>query len=133
MADDNDNTCNEIEQAPSKPKRKSTAAYRDPGAIANASGSIVGVFQRSPVSSLIVTAILAVGVTFADASAYHIFRRGRRTSRPRCGANRYDGQWRRSRGGATSAPSREASTMPSASPAERFPPEGMLRRLRAGP
>ncbi|UYW27714.1 hypothetical protein OKC48_04160 [Methylorubrum extorquens] len=62
MADDNDNTCDEIEQAPaSKPKRKSsTAAYQDPGAIANAFGSIVSVFQRSPVSSLIVTAILAV-------------------------------------------------------------------------
>lgn len=61
MADENDNTCNEIEQAPSKPKRKSTAAYQDPGTIANAFGSIVGVFQRSPVSSLIVTGILAVG------------------------------------------------------------------------
>lgn len=61
MADENDNTCNEIEQAPaSKPKRSSKPAYQDPGAVANAFGSIVGVFQRSPVSSLIVTAILAL-------------------------------------------------------------------------
>ena len=65
MADDNDNTCNEIEQAPAstpKPKCKSgTAAYPDPGTVANAFGNIVGVFQRSPVSSLIVTGILALG------------------------------------------------------------------------
>ncbi|MFD6318598.1 hypothetical protein [Methylorubrum thiocyanatum] len=63
MADDENSTCDEIEQAPIKPKRKrsSKPAYQDPGAIADAFGSIVGVFQRSPVSSLIVTAILAVG------------------------------------------------------------------------
>ncbi|CAO4148646.1 hypothetical protein [Methylorubrum aminovorans] len=64
MADDDNNTCDEIKQAPaSKPKRKrsSRAAYQDPGAVANAFGSVVSVFQRSPVSSLIVTAILAMG------------------------------------------------------------------------
>lgn len=62
MADDDNNTCDEIEQAStSKRKRSSSkAAYQDPGTIANAFGSIVGVFQRSPVSSLIVTAILAL-------------------------------------------------------------------------
>ncbi|MGY6283621.1 hypothetical protein ACXIT0_12045 [Methylorubrum extorquens] len=61
MADDNDNTCDEIEQASTSKPKRSKAQYQDPGAIANAFGSIVGVFQRSPVSSLIVTGILAVG------------------------------------------------------------------------
>jgi hypothetical protein len=62
VADDDDNTCDEIEQAPaSRSKRSGKPAYQDPGTIANAFGSVVSVFQRSPVSSLIVTVILAVG------------------------------------------------------------------------
>ncbi|MGC5777583.1 hypothetical protein [Methylobacterium sp. NFXW15] len=58
-----DITCDQ-EQAPPRPKRKrksGTPTYKDPGSIANAFGSIVGVFQRSPVSALLVTSILAVG------------------------------------------------------------------------
>lgn len=63
MADDDDSTCDDVEQAPQKPKRKrrGTPAFKDPGSIASAFGSVVSVFQRSPLSSLIVTAILAVG------------------------------------------------------------------------
>ena len=77
MADANDNTCDEIEQASTSKRKRSSgkAAYQDPGAIANAFGSIVGVFQRSPVSSLIVTAILAVGAVGYASYANEGFRR----------------------------------------------------------
>lgn len=60
--DDENDTC-EIEQAPPKPKRKrgSTPTYKDPNSIADAFGSIVAVFQRTPVSALAVTAIIGLG------------------------------------------------------------------------
>ncbi|WP_426313493.1 hypothetical protein ACN9MF_17900 [Methylobacterium fujisawaense] len=60
--DDENDTC-EIEQAPPKRKRKrgSTPTYKDPNSIADAFGSIVAVFQRTPVSALAVTAIIGLG------------------------------------------------------------------------
>jgi hypothetical protein len=64
--DDNEFTGSEATSQNTNPaprKRRSSKAepYKDPGAMANAFGSIVGVFQRSPLSALAVSVILAFG------------------------------------------------------------------------
>ena len=71
MDDDMDTACegSQQETAPPKRARKSTkaAAYKDPGALANAFSSVVTVFSRYPVSALLVTLITGVaGVGYAS-------------------------------------------------------------------
>lgn len=57
-------TCEESQKTAPKPPRKrktATPTYKDPGSIAGAFASVVSVFSRYPASSLLVTAILAIG------------------------------------------------------------------------